>query len=57
MDVFLANCYSNCPDAFREEWLESNQFYKSAFDTEVEFKIESPDGAIVARLSVKGAQF
>jgi PhnB protein len=32
-------------------------FYKSAFGATEVFKIESPDGAVVARLSVDGAEF
>lgn len=33
------------------------EFYKSAFGAVEVFKIESPDGAVVARLSVEGAEF
>ncbi|MDB4890135.1 MAG: Glyoxalase-like domain protein [Gemmatimonadetes bacterium] len=33
------------------------EFYKSAFGATEVFRIESPDGAVVARLSVDGAQF
>src|SRR5215475_8650231 len=33
------------------------EFYKSAFGATEVFKIESPDGAVVARLSVAGAEF
>jgi PhnB protein len=33
------------------------EFYKSAFGATEVFKIESPDGAVVARLSVEGAEF
>ena len=33
------------------------EFYKSAFDAVEIFRIESPDGAVVARLSVSGAEF
>jgi len=33
------------------------EFYKAAFGANVEFCIESPDGAVVARLSVGGAEF
>jgi PhnB protein len=32
-------------------------FYRSAFGATEVFKIQSPDGAVVARLSVDGAQF
>jgi PhnB protein len=33
------------------------EFYKSAFGATETFKIESPDGAVVCRLSVDGAEF
>lgn len=33
------------------------EFYKAAFDTTEIFRIESDDGAVVARLSVDGAEF
>ena len=33
------------------------EFYKAAFGATEVFRIESPDGAVVARLSVAGAEF
>jgi PhnB protein len=33
------------------------EFYKSAFGAAEVFRIESPDGAVVSRLSVDGAEF
>jgi PhnB protein len=33
------------------------EFYKAAFGASEVFRIESPDGAVVARLSVNGAEF
>jgi PhnB protein len=33
------------------------EFYKSAFDAVEVFRIESPDGAVVSRLSIDGAEF
>jgi PhnB protein len=33
------------------------EFYKSAFDAQVLYRIDAPDGAIVARLSIDGAEF
>ena len=33
------------------------EFYKSAFGATEAFRIDSPDGAVVARLSVEGAEF
>lgn len=32
-------------------------FYQSAFGAEVTYQIESPDGEVVARLSIQGAEF
>ena len=33
------------------------EFYKSAFGAAEVFRVESPDGAVVSRLSVDGAEF
>lgn len=33
------------------------EFYKTAFGAAEVFRIESPDGAVVSRLSVQGAEF
>jgi PhnB protein len=33
------------------------EFYKAAFSATEVFRIESPDGAVVCRLSVEGAEF
>ena len=33
------------------------EFYKSAFAAEVLYRIDAPDGAVVARLSAEGAEF
>jgi len=33
------------------------EFYKAAFGADVLFRIDAPDGAVVARLSVEGAEF
>src|SRR5882724_5855922 len=33
------------------------EFYKSAFAAREVFRIEAPDGAVVSRLSVEGAEF
>jgi PhnB protein len=32
-------------------------FYKSAFGATETFRLDAPDGAVVARLSVQGAEF
>jgi len=36
---------------------EAVEFYKSAFATDVVYRIDAPDGAVVARLSIDGAEF
>jgi PhnB protein len=36
---------------------EAIEFYKSAFGASVVFRIDAPDGAVVARLSADGAEF
>src|ERR1700747_3545705 len=36
---------------------EAVEFYKSAFAANVVYRIDAPDGAIVARLSIDGAEF
>jgi PhnB protein len=33
------------------------EFYQAAFGAEVLFRVDAPDGAVVARLGVKGAEF
>lgn len=33
------------------------EFYKSAFGAVEVFKIEAPDGAVVARLAIEGTEF
>jgi PhnB protein len=33
------------------------EFYQAAFDATILFRIDAPDGAVVARLSVAGAEF
>ena len=36
---------------------EAVEFYKSAFGAEVLYRIDAPDGEVVARLSTDGAEF
>ena len=36
---------------------EAVEFYKSAFSANVVYRVDSPDGAVVARLSADGAEF
>ena len=36
---------------------EAVEFYRCAFGADVVYRIDAPDGAVVARLSVNGAEF
>jgi PhnB protein len=36
---------------------EAVEFYKSAFGADVLYRVDAPDGAVVARLSAGGAEF
>ena len=36
---------------------EASAFYKTAFDAQVVYRTDAPDGAVVARLSSNGAEF
>ena len=36
---------------------EAVEFYKSAFDATVLYRVDAPDGEVVARLSTDGAEF
>ena len=36
---------------------EAVEFYKKAFGATEVFRVESPDGAVVSRLSIEGAEF
>ena len=49
--------YSLAPMLSVRNGARAVEFYKSAFGAVEVFKIESPDGAVVARLSVEGAEF
>jgi PhnB protein len=49
--------YSLAPMLSVRNGARAVEFYKSAFGAAEVFKIESPDGAVVARLSVEGAEF
>jgi len=49
--------YSCAPMLSVRNGARALEFYKSAFGATEAFKIESPDGAVVARLSVEGAEF
>jgi PhnB protein len=49
--------YSIAPFLSVRNGIKAVEFYKSAFGAVEAFRIESPDGAVVARLSVEGAEF
>ena len=49
--------YSVAPMLSVRNGARAVEFYKSAFGATEVFRIESPDGAVVARLSVEGAEF
>jgi len=49
--------YSIAPMLSVRRGAQAVEFYKRAFGATEAFKIESPDGAVVARLSVEGAEF
>lgn len=52
-----AVAYSVAPMLSVRKGARAVEFYKSAFGATEVFRIESPDGAVVARLSVEGAEF
>ena len=52
-----AVAYSIAPMLSVRNGARAVEFYKSAFGATEVFRIESPDGAVVARLSVEGAEF
>jgi PhnB protein len=49
--------YSIAPMLSVRNGARAVDFYKAAFGAVEVFRIESPDGAVVARLSVEGAEF
>ena len=52
-----AIAYSVAPMLSVRNGARAVEFYKTAFGATEVFRIESPDGAVVARLSVEGAEF
>ena len=52
-----AIAYSVAPMLSVRNGARAVEFYKSAFGATEVFRIEAPDGAVVARLSVEGAEF
>lgn len=52
-----AIAYSVAPMLSVRNGAKAVEFYKSAFGAIEVFRIESPDGAVVSRLSVEGAEF
>ncbi|HKV94075.1 MAG TPA: VOC family protein [Candidatus Angelobacter sp.] len=49
--------YSLAPWLSVRNGAKAVEFYKSAFGATEAFRIDAPDGAVVARLSVNGAEF
>lgn len=49
--------YSIAPMLSVRNGARAVEFYKSAFGAVEVFKIEAPDGAVVARLAIEGAEF
>ena len=49
--------YSIAPMLSVRQGARAVEFYKTAFGAQEVFLIEAPDGAVVARLSVEGAEF
>jgi PhnB protein len=49
--------YSIAPMLSVRRGAQAVEFYKAAFGASEVFRIESPDGAVVSRLSVEGAEF
>jgi PhnB protein len=49
--------YSIAPLLSVRKGARAVDFYKAAFGAVEAFRVESPDGAVVARLSVEGAEF
>ena len=56
-DTRSSTFYSIAPMLSVRHGARALEFYKAAFGATEAFKIESPDGAVVARLSVNGAEF
>lgn len=52
-----AVAYSVAPMLSVRNGARAVEFYKSAFGATEVFRLEAPDGAVVARLSVEGAEF
>ena len=55
--VATSIAYSLAPMLSVRNGARAVEFYKSAFGAIEVFKIEAPDGAVVARLSIEGAEF
>jgi PhnB protein len=49
--------YSIAPLLSVRKGARAVEFYKAAFGAVETYRVESPDGAVVARLSVEGAEF
>ena len=56
-DTPTSIAYSLAPMLSVRNGARAVEFYKSAFGAVEVFKIEAPDGAVVARLAIDGAEF
>lgn len=56
-DVRSETTYAIAPMLSVRGGARAVEFYKAAFGAKEVFRIESPDGAVVSRLSVNGAEF
>ena len=54
---YRTSAYSLAPMLSVRNGARAVEFYKSAFGAVEVFRVEAPDGAVVSRLSVDGAEF
>src|SRR4051812_22076092 len=56
-DIASVASYSVAPMLSVRQGARGVEFYKAAFGATEVFRVEAPDGAVVSRLSVHGAEF
>lgn len=57
LGIQASDPYSVAPLLSVRDGARAVEFYKSAFGAIEVYRVEAPDGAVVSRLSVKGAEF